>query len=329
MKLKKTDGTKSFLGKIREKALYHYTREEGGKRRLKKTASLLTLCPVLLGVIAWSFYPESSDTSFVGHTSKDLTKNGADAKSGNGTEKSGAQKPKGVQDGDESQQSQYKSNERSHPISGGDGGKFKYRATQIVVRQGGDADRKLPIGTSFIGRLLTGIDTREQNSLVRALIPYGASFDHDRRIDKNSVLFGTASHSGAGDKVYVKFHRALFPDGREFRIQAEALSSSDFTAGLTGEENDGAGSKAMTTIGLNMLSGISDALVEKESLSQFAEPTVKSGLRNGFFNGLNKSTQEEAQRRAAKIRDAPDYITIEAGRDLIISLTETFKGESQ
>ena len=78
-----------------------------------------------------------------------------------------------------------------------------------------------------------------------------------------------------------------------------------------------------------MLSGMADTLVEKETLSQYAAPTAKSNLRNGFYNGLNKASQTEIERRAAKTNNEKDYVTVDAGADVIISLSETFKGESQ
>lgn len=311
--------------RIRGFLLRAFTREEGGKRRVRFAVFGFTLGTLVMGVFAVSFFTGGEDTSFVGHSSKDLLKVEKQGKAA-GAKKNGQDLPHGVQQQDGSVSATYEELQSRHSV-GGDGGKFKYRATQIVPRQGGDPDRKLPIGTSFIGRLMTGIDTRESNALVRVMAPYGASFDYDRRLDKNSVLFGTASYSGSGSKVYVKFHRVLFPDGREFRIEAEALSSRDYTPGISGDENDGAGEKALATVGLTMLSGITDTLTEKESLSTFGEPTAKSSLKNGIYHGMTKATEAEAQRRAAKMRDAPDYVTIEAGRDLFVSLTETFKGE--
>ena len=271
---------------------------------------------------AWRLFAAREDTSYLEQSGKRL---GGDAKSKGKVSDSNSDPgsvPHGVQEGSGGDSHYQAADERAKGS-----GQFKYHAAQVILRQGGDPDKRLPIGTSFVGKLLTGIDTRNPGALVRVLAPYGASFDHDRRIDRGSVVFGTASYTGSGDKVYLKFNRVLYPDGREFRIEAEALSSSDYTSGISGEENDGAGGKIGATLGLTMLSGITDTMVQKETLGQYAEPTAKSTLTNGFYNGLSKASQEEAQRQAAKVQNVPDYVTIEAGLDLIVSLMDTFKGE--
>lgn len=287
--------------------------------------------PSIAVILGLTLVLQHQDTSFAEQTSRKLTKDEANEK---GDRPPGAQAtdgPKGIAgtiDGVRggSGQALPEAGNSSRASRGGEG--VKYRAAQIIGRPGGDPDRKLPIGTSFIGRLLNAIDSREQNSFVRAIIPYGASFDHDRRLDRNSILFGTATYPDGGEKVYVKFTRVLLPNGQEFKIEAQALSSLDYAPGLTGEEHDGAGGRIGTTLGLTMLSGITDVMVQREALGQYGAPTPKAGLRNGLYNGIARATENEAQRRAAKINDAKDYVTIEAGQDVIISLTETFKGEN-
>jgi hypothetical protein len=206
---------------------------------------------------------------------------------------------------------------------------MKYKAPQIIERPGGDPDRKLPIGSSFIGRLISGIDTREANQMVRVSLPYGGSFDHDRKIEKGSMIFGRASYPGDGEKAYIQFNRLLFPDGHEFKIQAEALSPRDYTPGLAGNEHDGAGDRIFATTGLTMLSGITDALTEKEEMGVLGATTPKANLHNALMNGFAKSTESEAEREGDQIKNSKDFVTIPAGTDIIVSLTETFHGEEQ
>lgn len=265
------------------------------------------------------FRPRSSDTSFLHESSKKLSADAAASSNVVGqTPFRGAAIRTGV--GNESSAGSHSGVGREPP---------KYKAVQVVQRLGGDPDRMLPIGTNFIGQLLTAIDTRESGQLVKVGLPYGASFDSERRIERNSTIFGTVSYPGKSEKVYIKFHRLLFPNGQEFKIDAQALGSLDYSPGLLGEYHGTGGARVATTVGLTMLSGISDVLVEREMPGPNAfMPTPKATLKNGFYNGLSKATEQEAQRQAEAIGEVPDYVTIEAGDDLIISLTETFKGES-
>lgn len=282
-----------------------------------------------LGII-----PKDPDTSFASKTTRSLTGGQAQPPTPSPTPKNSGkepdtQTPLGISDANWESIHRYPGQGSPRgEVKDGSGG-LKYRATQVIQRQGGDPDRKLPIGTSVIGKLLTSIDTREQNSLVKVLLPYGVAFDHDRRIDRNSMLFGTVNYPGNGEKVFIKFHRVLFPDSREFKIEAQALGAMDYSPGLLGDYHDAAGTRMGSVLGLTLVAGMSDVLVEKEVSGQFSPVTTpKSTLKNAFYNGLTKATEQEAQRKAGKLAEEKDFITVEAGLDLIVSLTETFKGEA-
>lgn len=216
----------------------------------------------------------------------------------------------------------------SRRVGSGTGSGIKYQATQVILRSGGDPDRALPIGTSAIGRLLSAIDTREPSPLVKVILPYGVSFNHERKIDRGAVLFGTVTYPGQGDKAYIRLSRLLLPDGKELRIDAQVLSSVDYSPGVYGEVHGAGGERIATTLGLTMLSGVTETLVEREAIGQAISATPKASLRNGFYNGLTRATESEAERLAGKVMDQNDFLTIESGQDVIVSLTETFRGEN-
>jgi hypothetical protein len=50
-------------------------------------------------------------------------------------------------------------------------------------------------------------------------------------------------------------------------------------------------------------------------------------MHNALMNGISKSAQTEGQRESDKVSDQKEFVTIPSGRDLIVGLTETFKGE--
>lgn len=307
--------------RAKERFIALFTQEEGGKRKLNRKLGLL-LAPVLLGILGYSLVPKKPDTSYVEESSKRLS--GKNQDNSDQEQDSQTETPKGITAFGEVETGYT----RTPRGSGGGGGRIKYNAAQVIVRQGGDPDKSLPIGSSIIGRLLNGIDTREQNSFVRVLLPYGASFNQERKLERNSVLFGTATYPGTGEKVYVKFSRGLLPDGREFKLEAQALSSADFSPGLYGDLHGAAGMRVASTLGLTMVSGMSDIMVEKEvSGGMLPVANPKSTMKNAFYNGLAKASEQEAQRQAGKLGEEKDYVTVEAGSDVVISLTETFKGE--
>ena len=74
-----------------------------------------------------------------------------------------------------------------------------------------------------------------------------------------------------------------------------------------------------------MVAGVSDVLVEKEALGQGYSTTPKATLKNGVYNGVAKVADMEASRQAERLAQTPEYVTIEAGTDLIVSLTGEFR----
>jgi len=205
---------------------------------------------------------------------------------------------------------------------------IKYKATQVIGRDDTDfAGNAIPIGTNFIGKLLTAIDSRDQGQFIKVLLPYGGAYKGRGSIPKNSMLFGTIHYPGRGEKIFIKFNRGIYPDGREFKIEAQALNSKNYSSGLIGNHHGTAGIRIATTLGLSMISGMTSVLTAKEVLGTSDVVTPKATMKNAMLHGVSKVTEMESQRQAAELaQDNIEYVTVEAGSDMIISLTKTFKG---
>ena len=202
---------------------------------------------------------------------------------------------------------------------------IRYKAKQVIgPAEGTD---KIPTGTNFIGKLISSIDTRAPQT-VQVILPYGASHKSGGSIPKETILFGKVNYSGQGERVYLMFDRGVLPDGQEIAIQAQALSSKDYRAGLIGDFHSNTANRMASVMGLSMVSGISEVMVEKEALGQTYMPTAKANLKNGFYNGLAKVTETEAGIQAEKLAQSPEYVTVEAGVDLIVSLVASY-GQSE
>jgi hypothetical protein len=206
-------------------------------------------------------------------------------------------------------------------------------ATQVLVRSDlGDSRKALPSGTNFIGQLLGGIDTRNQSQILKVLLPYGAKHRSGGSIPKNSILLGTVSYSGQGEKVFIQFNRVIFPEGQEFQIQAQALSSSDYSPGLVGVHHGNTDLRIAASVGLTMISAATDVLTTKNSIrainqGEIQELTPEPTIKNAMLQGASKVTKQEAARQAGEVNQKQDYITVEAGNDLIVSLITPFTGK--
>ena len=205
---------------------------------------------------------------------------------------------------------------------------IKYKATQVIERGGiVDLDKIIPVGTKMIGRLISSIDTREKGQIVQVLLPFGGKAKGGAKIPKNSIIFGKARHAGSGDKVFIDFDSGTTPESRPFKLKAQALSSKDYSLGLTGEFHGKAGSRLAATLGLTMVAGMADVLTEKEALNDLGAVSPKATLKNALYQGLGQASQAEAARQAGQLAREPEYVTVESGKDLIINLTEAYTSE--
>lgn len=200
---------------------------------------------------------------------------------------------------------------------------IKYFAPQLVGASN-QAPKAIRSGSKLMGFLLKAIDTRAP-SQVYVRVAQGGEVN-GIEIEKGSVLTGQYSYSGSGELVFVSFMRLDTPEGEPKKIQAQALDSHTYTAGLSGEVYSDTGVKTAASLGLTMFGGMADVLTEKESLG-FSQNGVqaKSTMRNALLQGLSRSAQEQTGRMQNQINSAKDYVVIPEGKEMIIELTEDFK----
>jgi hypothetical protein len=206
---------------------------------------------------------------------------------------------------------------QSRKTRGASGPPIRYRAKQVFSPDA--SQTRIPSGANFIGKLLTSIDSRSPQQ-VHVILPYGGSHKSGGgALPPETILLGSFSYSGQGERIFMMFNRAVLPDGQELVISAQALSSKDYRGGVIGEYHSNKGTRMASAISLSMVSGISEVMVEKEGLGQSHLPTPKATLQNGLYNGLSKVTEMEAANQAAELGQLPSYVTIDSGSDVIIS----------
>lgn len=188
----------------------------------------------------------------------------------------------------------------------------------------------IPSGTNFIGKLINGIDTRQDNQSLKVILPYGGSHPAGGKIPRDSVLLGSASYSG-GDRVYIRFNRIIFPNGQEYRIDAQGLSSGDYTPGLVGVHHSETDLRVAGSLGLTMVSAVTDVMTQRTVYGSnpygmgMAQPDAT--MKNATLQGVSQVAKQESGRVGSKMQEKEEYLTVITGGDLIISLLTPFKGE--
>lgn len=209
--------------------------------------------------------------------------------------------------------------------------KLTYNARQVFERiEAQGLMTPIPSGTNFVGKLINGIDTRIENQVLKVLLPYGGTHPSGGKIPRDSVLLGSASYSG-GDRVYIRFNHVVYPNGQEYRIDAQALSSGDYTPGLIGNHHSETDLRVIGSLALTMVSAGADVLTQRTMYGANAygmgmnqpNPTME----NATLQGVSEVTKQEAERIGNKAKNKEEYLTVSTGGDLIVSLLTPFKGE--
>ncbi len=301
-----------------------FLKNDGGKEIINKTKLFSTVfVVVVLGAIPLIYARTNGDNSVIINATEPIdTGNFETAQASSPT----SQKVSGLLKASEQRVLASKPR-KAKPVSQNKQ-QLKYKAPQVIERKGADSfTSKLPIGSNLIGKLLTTVDTRESEQLYKVLLPYGGKGKHGEGIPKNSILFGTINYPNKGRKVFMQFSKALLPDGKEVELKAQALNAKDYSPGLEGKLNSGTAARVASTLGLTMVSAFTDTLTEKQVLGSEGQVTPKATAKNALYQGIAKASEAEAQRQAAELGNVQAYVTIPAGREMIVNLLSTYRGE--
>jgi len=304
-----------------EKIFRYYIVSEGGKNRihfenLLISASFLT-CPFLIIY----FFVTSENKAFIGRTPNSLV--------GRENSSSEAQSQKSVpskysypvqQNGNVVRGSKLRNrSSNSHGLNS-----FKLSAKQVIVREDLNLGFGFYAGSNLIGELQSTVDSRDPNQIVRAVLPYGGkSRDGSAELPRGTLLLGKVNSQGKDEKVFIDFHEAILPEGKSIKLTAIALDPKDYSTGLSGEIQSEAKNRTLSVMGLSALSVAGGVLTEKESMGQYSVE-AKASAKNALLAGVSKAAEVEAIRLQGQT-EMQDYVQVEAGTAIIVSLTQGLK----
>ncbi|MCY4524820.1 MAG: hypothetical protein OXB84_08780 [Halobacteriovoraceae bacterium] len=183
----------------------------------------------------------------------------------------------------------------------------------------------IPAGKKIIVKLTNSIDTRYPSKQVLAIVPFAVKYKQKVHIPQNSTLLGKFFYNGKADRIFIHFIKCIFPGGREIPINAQALDSKDFQAGIKANHHSKATTRIAKSVALGMISPMAQTLTEKEALGQGFVITPKSNLKNAFLQGLARSGEGESKRQIGQIDGDKDYLTLAEGKEIIVNFLTPFK----
>jgi len=286
-----------------------FFREEGGKRKLIIERAGITFALISGPLMVIYFLLTPGNTAYVGKSSKVLM-NGSPSPQTTSSVNYGVPVQKGPVVGGVS---------TSPPRAKGFQ-EIKFAAKQILLREDSSLGYGFSPGSNLIGELQSTIDTRDSAQIVRVLLPYGGtSKDGSSELPRGTLLLGSVTYPGKGEKVFIQFQQAIIPEGKTIKLSAVALDPKDYSTGLTGEIQSQAKARVLSVMGLSAMSAMGSVLTEKEAMGQYqVEP--KANVKNALLSGAGKAAEVEASRLQNQ-GETEDYLQVGAGTAVVISLT--------
>jgi type IV secretory pathway VirB10-like protein len=144
----------------------------------------------------------------------------------------------------------------------------------------------------------------------------------ERLLPADTTILGTAQ--ATGDRLQIRFAKAILPDGDVVTISADALDSGDNIPGIKGSFIARQGLVLAGSIALNALSGVADGLQENEAVGLGI--TKKANTRNALLNGASRASLDQAKELTQDFRESSKSIAVAAGTKIIVLFGEDSQG---
>jgi hypothetical protein len=170
----------------------------------------------------------------------------------------------------------------------------------------------LPSGTKIPALLENRIFSFNVAAPVLAFLPKDVLREGKVVIPKDSKFLGEANVLKSVDRINVRFDLLIFPDGREMRVRAMALSE-DGSAGIAGKVEKHGDVKVLKAIGETLLAGASLFVGGTQTNPISLEDEVRLNLARNLTN------QAEQDLRAVKVEKS---VTVDSYVPILIILLE-------
>jgi hypothetical protein len=177
--------------------------------------------------------------------------------------------------------------------------------------------RDIPPGAEARAVLLTGAT----NGLIKARLAEPVMVDGVSVLESGILLLG--SGRSTEERLYARFHTAIYKNGAHFKIAAEAYDASDSILGLKGSRVGDATLKLAASSGLHFLSGMAAGLEapSTDDLGRARRPTAQDAA----LTGVSRAASEQAQSYMEDVKQRQPIIEVKAGTAFIL----TFEAEEK
>jgi Bacterial conjugation TrbI-like protein len=193
-------------------------------------------------------------------------------------------------------------------------GKYKPSKISVVSFIGNGV---IPPGAETFAVLLSGAT----NGMVKAQLTEALKVDGVSLLDAGTLLIGEGQSSD--ERLFVRFNKAVFKNGKFIRISAQGYDISDKIVGLKGSRVGDYTMKLAASSGLYFLSGLASGMKTEE----IALPGQGRRPRMGdaALQGVSTAAGEQAKQYLEQMKNKAPLIEVKSGSAFIV----TFDGSEQ
>ncbi len=173
---------------------------------------------------------------------------------------------------------------------------------------------EIPVGSEAKAILESGAT----NGIVKARLASAMIVDGEPVLPEGTSLFGRGKSSE--ERLFVEFHKAIFPSGESFSILGQAFDISDKILGLKGAFVGTRTKKMGMAIGFGFLGGMADGL-QTSGTPSWGMPQKKS-VRDAALAGASKASLDQSQAYIEEMKNAPNIIEVKKGTEFYLLIDE-------
>jgi hypothetical protein len=208
--------------------------------------------------------------------------------------------------------------------SGGVSQPARPRNASQIIKRGENAADVLPVGSVFSVELLNNVESTDNDSPVRGVVVEDVLSPVEALvIPKGSRVIGNGQLDPTRERLQVRFHTLVFPEGEQYAISALA-AMMDGSSGLAGDFSSGTLKRHANQLIGTFVGGLAQGLKSRSAAGKLGLPLENGGVKNGIFNGVTQSAESYAKAEAEVMGKAGASIRVNAGSRFMLFLDQEF-----
>lgn len=175
----------------------------------------------------------------------------------------------------------------------------------------------IPPGAEARAILLSGAT----NGMIKAQLIEALKVDGVSLLDSGTLLIGDGQSSD--ERLFIKFNKAVFKNGKFIRISAQGYDMSDKILGLKGSRVGDYTMKLAASSGLYFLSGLASGMKTEEM--PLPGQARRLSTTDAALQGLSTAAGEQAKQYLEQMKNKGPVIEVKSGSSFIV----TFDGGEQ